>query len=52
MTDEERKTPEKEAKKQIDELKDEDLEQVAGGGMLDTIKKIGESVKDGVLGPL
>ena len=41
-----------EAKKQIDELKDEELDQVAGGGMLDTIKKIGESVKDGILGPL
>lgn len=51
MTDEERKAPE-EVKKKTEKMTDEELEQVAGGGMLDTIKKIGESVKDGVLGPL
>ena len=51
MTDEERKAPE-EVKKKTEKMTDEELEQVAGGGMLDTIKKIGESVKDGITGPL
>ena len=39
MNDEERKAKKEELKKKIDEMTDEELDQVAGGGYWDAIKK-------------
>ena len=49
MKDEERKKIKEELKKKIDEMTDEELDNVAGGGMLDELRKIAERVAKGLL---
>ena len=49
MKDEERKEIKEELKKKIDEMTDEELDNIAGGGMLDELKKIADSLAKGLL---
>ena len=51
MNDEERKAKKEELKKKIDEMTDEELDQVAGGGYWDVLKKAGDAAWNRVLKP-